>query len=380
MTGPRQIGKTTLLLSLAEEPRAVYSAGDDPASSLPGAWERVWADAESKAASGVAVLLLDEVQRWPDWSVRLKGRADRIRRQKLPLHVVASGSSALQLGRSSRESLAGRFERIALGHWSPRDLIDGFGLSPANAADQFVRYGSYPGAVSVQGDERRWAAYIRDAIIEPVLTRDILDLADVRKPALLRQVFAFASTSPCEIVSLQKVQGALHDRGAIETMASYLSLLKEAELVAPVERFSVRPRQRSAPVKLVVLNNALASAVHPAGIPDASVDAARWGRWVENACLSFAISRGQNVRYWREETFEVDAVIDGDWGSWAIEVKTGAFVESDLIGLSEFVRRYPKYRPLVVCLRSRLDVARRAGFAAIEWRDFLLDGVDGVTT
>jgi len=344
-----------------------------------GRGDAIWADAERKAQGGKAVRLLDEVKRWPEWSTRLKGRWDRVRREKLPLHVVASGSSALQLGRGSRESLAGRFERIALGHWSPRDLCDTFGLTAVDAVDQFVKRGSYPGAINFHADERRWAAYVRDAIIEPALTRDILDLAEVRKPALLRQVFAFAASSPSEIVSLQKVQGALHDRGAIETMATYLSLLQDAALVAPVERFSARVRQRSAPIKLVVLNNALATAVHPAGAPDPSVDPNRWGRWVENACLGFAISRGQKVRYWREEPFEVDAIIDGDWGTWAIEVKTGDFTESDLGGLAEFTRRHPKYRPLVVGAAGKLDVARRAGLAAIELGSFLMDGVATVS-
>lgn len=379
LTGPRQMGKTTLLLSLvSDHARAVYSAGDDPASTLPGAWDRIWSEAESKAAHGRAVLLLDEIQRWPDWSVRLKGRWDRIRREKLPLHVVVSGSSALQLGKGSRESLAGRFERLTLGHWSPQDLCEGFGMSANTAVDQFVKHGSYPGAVAYRKDERRWAAYVRDAIIEPALTRDILDLAEVRKPALLRQVFAYAASSPSEIVSLQKVQGALHDRGAIETMASYLSLLNDAALVAPIERFSARVRQRSAPIKLVVLNNALATAVHPAGAPDPATDPNRWGRWVENACLAYAVSRGQAVRYWREEPFEVDGIIDGDWGSWAIEVKTGAFSEADLRGLAEFTKRHSKYRPLVIGPPGRLDVARRAGMAAVDWKKFLMTGVEGV--
>ena len=377
LTGPRQVGKTTILLALAESPGAnvVYSAGDDPAATLPGAWERVWSDAESAAARGPAVLVLDEIQRWPDWSRRLKGRWDRLQREDRPLHVIASGSSAIQLGRGSRESLAGRFERIELGHWDALDVSAAFGTLPVDAVTQVVRFGSYPGAAPLIGDPMRWAAYVRDAIIDPALTRDILDLAEVRKPALLRQVFAYAAVAPAEIAALKKIQGALHDRGAIETVASYLGLLRDAALVAPIERFSAVARQRSAPPKLVVLNNALASAVHPQGPPDVNVDPARWGRWVENACLAFAISRGQVLRYWREEPYEVDAVIDGSWGSWVVEVKTGTFTERDLVGLGEFARRHPRYTPVVVTTSSQLDVARRAGFSAIKWGTFLLEGL-----
>src|SRR5262245_12641821 len=112
LTGPRQVGKTTLLLDLHEilGPVAVYVAGDGPESLLPGAWERLWARAEEVASThGRAVVLIDEVHAFPDWSARLKGAWDRLRRRRLPVHVVASGSYALRLGSGSRESLAGRF-------------------------------------------------------------------------------------------------------------------------------------------------------------------------------------------------------------------------------------------------------------------------------
>jgi len=50
----------------------------------------------------------------------------------------------------------------------------------------------------------------------------------VRKPALLRQVFAVAAGSPAQIISLQKMQGQLQDSGALETVAHYLALLQDA--------------------------------------------------------------------------------------------------------------------------------------------------------
>ena len=97
--------------------------------------------------------------------------------------------------------------------------------------------GSYPGAFPLREDERRWAAYVRDAILEPAICRDILALAAVRRPALLRQVFGVAASSPAQVVSLQKIQGQLQDAGALETIAHYLALLEEAFLVAPLAAF-----------------------------------------------------------------------------------------------------------------------------------------------
>lgn len=381
LAGPRQVGKTTLLLEIAERNggAAIYAAADGPEAALPGFWERLWVRAEETVArEGRAVLLLDEAHLLQDWAARLKGEWDRLRRRKHPVHVVATGSSALRLAAGSRESLAGRFERITLTHWSASSLAEVFGVSPGEAAELLVKMGSYPGAFGLRGDLARWSAYVRDAILEPAIGRDILTLAAVRKPALLRQVFGVCASSPAQIVSLQKIQGQLQDAGALETVAHYLALLEEAFLVAPLGKHAERPaRRRAAPPKLVTLNNALLAVVDPRGIVDRSTDPKRFGAWVENACLAHAWNAGQRVSYWREEPLEVDGVLDGSWGSWAIEVKTGPISSGDLKGLGEFTRRHPRYKPLVLCDDDSRSVAERAGLPAMAWSQFLLGGPPG---
>ncbi len=382
LAGPRQVGKTTLLCDVAERfgAQALYAAADAPEAALPGFWERLVARAEETADNhGRAIVLLDEAHLLHDWAARLKGVWDGLRHRKTRVQIVATGSSALHLAAGSRESLAGRFERLTLAHWSARSVAEAFGLKDAQAAALVVRMGSYPGAFALRRDVRRWSAYVRDAIVEPAIGRDLLALAEVRRPALLRQVFAVAASSPAQIVSLQKLQGALQDSGALETLAHYLALLEEAFLVAALPKLSTQgTRRRAAPPKLVTLNNALLAVVDPRGIVDEEADPARFGSWVENACLAHAWCSGQRVSYWREEPLEVDAVTEGSWGQWAIEVKTGAFRPSELTGLLELVRRHPKLRPLVVCSSPGLAVAERAGVEAVTWQQFLLDGPPGV--
>jgi len=114
----------------------------------------------------------------------------------------------------------------------------------------------------------------------------------------------------------------------------YLALLEEAFLVAPLVKFSTRAaRRRSSPPKLITLNNALLAVVDPRGIVDAKSDPTRFGAWVENACLAHAWNAGQRVCYWREEPLELDGVIEGRCGSWAIEVETGRFPSDSVAGL-----------------------------------------------
>lgn len=378
LSGPRQVGKTTLLLELAERlgKQAVYAAADAPEASLPGFWERLFLQAEEVAAGHRrAIVFLDEAHLLHDWATRLKAATDRFRRRKTPVHVVATGSSALRLAAGSRETLAGRFERLTLTHWSAASLAQVFHLGAEEAADLVVRMGSYPGAFSLRNDVTRWAAYIRDAILEPAIGRDILALSTVRRPALLRQVFGVAASSPAQIVSLQKLKGQLQDAGALETIAHYLALLMDAYLVAPIPKYSGRAtRSRSSPPKLVTLNNGLVAVMDPRGITQVDSDPARRGAWVENACLAHAWNAGQRVSYWREEPLEIDGVIEGSWGSWALEVKTGRFRLADLNGLLEFVRRNPEFRPLTICNRADHATAARAGVTATTWQEFLVAG------
>lgn len=380
LSGPRQVGKTTLLLELAErlgEGHSIYFAMDGPEAAFPGAWERLWVQAESVARTrGRVVLFLDEIHALPNWAARLKGEWDRLKRKRIAVHVVATGSAALHLGIGSKESLAGRFERLVLGHWTAAALVKVFNLSGQEAAEQMVRQGSYPGAMAYRKDLPRWLAYVRESILEPAIGRDLIALSAVRKPGLLRQVFGVCVHSPAQIVSLQKIQGQLQERGALETIAHYLHLLEDSYLVAALSKYSTTgARQRAAPPKLVTLSNALLAVSDPLGIPEAARNPARFGAWVENACLAHAWMSAQQLQYWREEPYDVDAVMEGSWGRWALEIKTGPLRADELKGLAEFTGRHRRYQPLVICDPPSIPTVQRAGMQAVGWPAFLLYGL-----
>ncbi len=176
----------------------------------------------------------------------------------------------------------------------------------------------------------------------------------------------------------KKCKGCCRTKEPLETITHYLALLHDAYLVAALEKHSTSAhRRRSSPPKLVTLNNGLISAMHPDGAPDRAREPERFGRWVENACLAFGINQGQQVTYWREEPLEVDAVFQGSWGKWAVEVKTSKYSVQELRGLLEFSRRYPAFAPLVITAPGDEAAAQRHGIRSLNWEDFLIYGPQG---
>ena len=189
--GPRQVGKTTAIQQILAERNAPshYAAADLPAPPATEWIARQWESARMKQAGHApAVLVLDEIQKIAHWSTEVKRLWDEDTRARRPLHVVLLGSSSLLIQKSLEESLAGRFELIRFPHWSWTECRDAFGWS----LDQYVYFGGYPGSSVLIREEDRWGRYIRDSLIEMAVSKDILLINRVEKPALLRQLFVLA--------------------------------------------------------------------------------------------------------------------------------------------------------------------------------------------
>lgn len=360
VVGPRQVGKTTLAFQILDRWKGPkkYETADQP--TLPTlAWlQAQWEEARSliQQSSRETFLILDEVQKIPRWSEVVKRLTDEDKRRNLKLRVLLLGSSALLMQKGLSESLAGRFELHRHPHWSFLECQEYFSLK----LDEYIYFGGYPGALAMRKDEGRWKKFVRDSLIETVLSKDVLLVSPVSKPALLRQAFGLAIAHPAEILSYQKMLGTLQDAGNTTTIASYLRLLSYAYLVDPLERFSgSRVKQRGSTPKLVVLDNALVTSMLGLDFKTARRDTALWGRLTENAVAAqlywYTQETGGELFYWRDRQDEVDFVIAQGRKVIAIEVKSG---ETDsLNGLRSFKRRYPASQTIVI---SKLPHSGRA--------------------
>ncbi|MCK4701085.1 MAG: ATP-binding protein [Bacteroidales bacterium] len=352
LMGPRQVGKTTLVSQLLKQiniPFLFESADAIPAGD--SSWlQQIWESARLKMKTQNVpqfLLVVDEIQKIANWSETVKKLWDEDSYQDIKLKVILLGSSRLLLQQGLTESLAGRFETIYLTHWTLNEMEQAFDWD----ANTFAWFGGYPGGAGLIKDEIRWKKYVKDSLIETSISKDILMLTRVDKPALMKNLFELGCLYSGQILSFTKIQGQLQDAGNTTTLSHYLKLLDTAGLLGGIEKFAATAiRKRSSSPKFQVHNNALLNAQQGDILSDAILKPDKWGRVVESAIgahlLNHSIREDFSVFYWRERNEEVDFVLEKQAKVIAIEVKTNYAKKKT--GMNAFNRKFNPHKMILI--------------------------------
>lgn len=361
--GPRQVGKTTLVTQLtAQYGHPFHFVSADAVPAAGATWlEQQWETARLMLAQQGAsefLLVIDEIQKITNWSEVVKLLWDTDSREQRNIKVILLGSSRLLLQQGLTESLAGRFETAYLGHWSFAEMHAAFGWD----APTYAWFGGYPGAAVLKNDEDRWKRYVHDSLIETSISKDILMLTRVDKPALMKRLFELGCNYSGKIVAYTKMLGQLADAGNTTTLAHYLDLLNTAGLLSGLEKYDTKLiRKRSSSPKLQVHNTALISAQRPELFGEVRLKPDAWGHVVESAVgahlINGAYTAGFEVSYWREGGHEVDFVLERRGKVIGIEVKSG----NTQVGMG-----MPAFRKAV-----QPDRVLLVGASGIPWEEFL---------
>jgi len=352
LLGPRQTGKTTLAQQVIEDMDCptTYASADEPVLKDRTWIEQQWEIARLKLDkdSTKAILVLDEIQKIPGWSETVKRLWDEDTYQRRNLYVIILDSPTLLVQSSLAESLAGRFEIIPITHWSFSEMQDCFGFT----LNDYIFYGGYPGSAPLIQDFPRWRNYIVDALIETTISRDILLIQRVDKPALLRQLFYLGCQYSGQVLSFTKMLGQLQDAGNTVTLSNYLRLLEKAGLIKGLEKYYQQNfRKRASSPKLQVMNNALKTAISQVTLDELLKSRDLWGRLVESAIGTHLVNQSYSgdysVNYWSERNYEVDFVLKKGDALIAIEVKSGC-KKSSLAGVTTFANRFPVRRKILI--------------------------------
>lgn len=222
LSGPRQVGKTTLAKSLmAEYPRAQYLNWDvaNDRRILVG---QTW-------SPRAGLVVLDEIHKMRDWKPWLKGVFDG---RPAGQSILVTGSARLDTFRQSGESLAGRYFPLRLHPVSVREWCEASGAAPDDALDRLIERGGFPEPFLAEraAEAERW----RNQYLEGLIREDILEFSRIHELRAMRLFVDLLRERVGSPVSLASLARDL--QVSPTTLAKYLDILEALYVV-----FAVRP-------------------------------------------------------------------------------------------------------------------------------------------
>ncbi|MDO9402285.1 MAG: ATP-binding protein [Polaromonas sp.] len=383
VTGPRRVGKSTLLQQCiqqlikdapdpqAQASRIVYFSMQDPGLEIPGFnqdqfFNALVATAVEASKDGVTYLFLDEVQRFPRWELYLKKFYDL----KTPVRFVVSGSASAPIFKKSRESLLGRIKDFHVlpfsfrewfwatgrdgqtwldqemrghivrsigedGHhfqtcgaeiveWltpdAPDILFGGMGVNIV-ACENFLFEGGFPEVWNLPTLLAK-QEYLYQNQVERVIFEDLLVAAEFRKPEMLRRFYLGLLKDPGRETNLSQISSEIGlARSTIET---YFPLLEATDLVWRLHKHtSTKATPKAGNFKTYLVDLAVRNAVMKLSQEHMVADPTLMGAYAENVVANHLRRWPGLVElgYWRRNNDELDFMVDLGATRIGVEVK-----------------------------------------------------------
>lgn len=317
LIGPRQVGKTTLALDIAEEIDAIYldleAMADREKLSNPGLF---LTHNEDK------LVILDEIHRMPEIFQTLRGLIDQGRRKGLKNgRFLILGSASIDLLRQSGETLAGRIEYINM---EPLNLLETGSKNKTDSTKLWVR-GGFPDSYLADNDEDSYA--YRRNFIRTYLERDVPQFGPRIPAETLERLWTMLAHSQGQQLNASKLAGSLST--SAPTISSYIDLLTDLLLVRRLQPFHANTKKRLVKAPRVYVRDSgithvllgLADYNQLSGHP---VFGASWEGFVIENVLSVAPPQTKASFYRTSAGAEIDLVLELPGSKiWALEIKSG---------------------------------------------------------
>ncbi len=380
LTGPRQVGKSTLLESAhflkgwryltLDDPDVLDQAQEDPKGLL----------LDEKPT------IIDEVQRCPDLLLTIKYLVDKTKRKR---NFILSGSGNISLRQSPRETLAGRANYLHLSGFSTRELQ---GLPPNGILDQIwesresrpvefknhpdrshaVWRGSLPGVVLASSDKvalERGRSYI-----DTYIRRDIQDLVRIRHPENFRRLMeALAKATGGESVQedLSQVSGETRTN-----ISRYISLLQDTGLLYELKGYTARGERAYRQSKYYWFDSGAACLLSGIYSVDSLQETSLKGRYFENFVLQQIQAWASLQRiipeifYWKPKnnSSEVDFVIRSSHKVIGVEVKFSDKLDfGDTKSIRDFLKAHPEANRGIIVYAGSTVYQIATNIYAVPW-------------
>lgn len=348
LTGPRQVGKTTLILQtirrllaqgIAPE-RIIYATFDHPILKLAGAdgLLKIWNELFPSSPEDQVYLFLDEIQYVPDWQIWLKHQVDFNRN----LRIVVTGS-AIPIERG-KESGVGRWQTVKLPTLTFKEFLQlkkiGYPdlpnvqslahlfdwdasqyLRASQGARQLLPHfhdylmrGGFP-EPALQSDLNRAQQLLREDIVDKVLKRDMTAQFGVRRVLEMEKVFLYLCFHDGGIVDPNKIAGEL-DGVSKSTVLSFLDLFEASHLIYRQKPYGYGKEILRGKSKYYLADPAISGSVLMLG-KRLLENADKLGRAVEAAFFKHLFTRyyhrSVSFSYWQDKanrSREVDVIAD----------------------------------------------------------------------
>ena len=220
LSGPRQVGKTTLSRQLI--PDHVYlnfDASRDRRIIMSEEWDR-----ETK------LVVFDELHKMKKWKSWIKGIYDT---EGISPALLVTGSARLDIYRKGGDSLAGRFFSYRLHPFTVKEICESTQEDASSALQKILRLGGFPEPYLKNSEKfaKRW----RRTHIDTILREDLLDLENVRDIKALEILIDLLKVRVGSTTSFSSLANDL--QVSINTVKHWLQILENMYVIFPVRPY-----------------------------------------------------------------------------------------------------------------------------------------------
>jgi predicted AAA+ superfamily ATPase len=355
LSGPRQVGKTTLFEQLkstvlANLPVISFDC-DEPNDRglLTGANSIDLAT----AIKGSKVVLIDEAQRVENIGLTLKLLADKFK----DIQIIVSGSSSLELANKLNEPLTGRkFEYLLLPISTEELILHSGMLETQRFLESRLIYGSYPDILFRKDNTKELLFELTNSY----MFKDILSLQDVRKPDLLEKLLVALALQTGNEVSYHELAQTVHSD--TKTVERYISLLEQCFVIFRLSGLNRNVRNELKKAKKIYfydngIRNAMIQNFSPLNLRQDT--GALWENFFISERLKYNRYHQRLVKsyFWRtQQQQEIDLVEEIDGNFYAFEMKWNE--KRKVIFHESFIKAYQPQEKNVITPQNYIDYLR----------------------
>jgi len=369
ITGPRQAGKTTILLQLKDELEKQGKKVMDLNLDIEGdkqyiaSQDTLVGEIKRRLGPKGGYVFLDEIQRKENAGIFLKGLYD----MRLPYKFVVTGSSSLELKEKIHESLAGRKLVFELGTLSFKEFAifrrknNSGNASNRELLNEYMRFGGYPRVVLEPTEEGK--RRIMGEIYQSYLEKDLMPLIGANKTEAFIQLTRLMADQIGRLVNFTELSSTLDISSA--TAKQYLWYLEKTFILRRVAPFFKNTRKELTKTPLFYfldlgLRNFSATTFGHSLSP--ATGGFLFQNFVYNILRDMYADSAATVHFWRtKDKAEVDFVVNRGTDTLPIEVKYRALETPEIPrSLQSFIAKYHPAVAYIVHTGKKFEVSMRS--------------------